>query len=94
MTGALGSVGRAAVHTAKKIGAQAIAGFTGKRWMTHAPSQSLTFSAIDNDNAIENFRLVDAIVDTVGGYVAAKLIAKVRQNGCLLYTSPSPRDTR
>lgn len=33
--------------------------------------------AIDDDYAIENFRLVDAIADTVGGDVAAKLIGKV-----------------
>jgi hypothetical protein len=32
--------------------------------------------AIDDDEAIEKFRLVDAIADTVGGDVAAKLIAK------------------
>src|SRR6202043_2721234 len=31
ITGALGSVGRAAVHTAKKIGAQVIAGVRGKQ---------------------------------------------------------------
>ena len=42
ITGALGSVGRAAVHTAKKIGAQVIAGVRGKKLMTPARSVSLT----------------------------------------------------
>jgi hypothetical protein len=32
--------------------------------------------AIDNDEAIGTFRLVDAIADTVGGEVAAKLMTK------------------
>src|SRR3984885_8177387 len=75
ITGALGSVGRAAVHTAKKIGAQVIAGVRGKELDA---ARSLGVSgvlAIDDDEAIEKFRLVDAIADTVGGEVAAKLIA-------------------
>jgi NADPH:quinone reductase-like Zn-dependent oxidoreductase len=85
ITGALGSVGRAAVHTAKKIGAQVIAGVRGKEMDDARYLGVSDLLAIDDDNAIENFRLVDAIVDTVGGDVAAKLIAKVRQNGCFGY---------
>ena len=46
--------------------------------------------AIDDDKAIEKFRLVDAIADTVGGDVAAKLIAKVRQSGSFGYASVLP----
>ncbi len=46
--------------------------------------------AIDDDEAIETFRLVDAIADTVGGEVAAKLIAKVKQNGSFGYTAVLP----
>src|SRR6202158_3999461 len=81
ITGALGSVGRAAVRTAKKIGAQVIAGVRGKE-LDDARSLGVSdVLAIDDDKAIENFRLVDAIADTVGGDVAAKLIARVRQNG-------------
>ena len=49
--------------------------------------------AIDDDKAIENFRLVDAIVDTVGGDVAAKLIAKVRQSGSFGYAAVLPEST-
>jgi NADPH:quinone reductase-like Zn-dependent oxidoreductase len=40
--------------------------------------------------AIENFRLVDAIADTVGGEVAAKLIARVKQGGSFGYTTMLP----
>src|SRR5882724_11931568 len=41
ITGALGSVGRAAVHTAMKVGAQVIAGVRGKEhWTMLAPSVS------------------------------------------------------
>ena len=87
ITGALGSVGRAAVHTARKIGAQVIAGVRGKE-LDDARSLGVSdVLAIDDDKAIEKFRLVDAIADTVGGEVAAKLIAKVKQSGSFGYTS-------
>src|SRR6202167_4290367 len=90
ITGALGSVGRAAVHTAKKIGAQVIAGVRGKE-LDDARSLGVSdVLAIDDDKAIEKFRLVDAIADTVGGEVAAKLIAKVKQNGSFGYPSGLP----
>jgi NADPH:quinone reductase-like Zn-dependent oxidoreductase len=63
--------------------------FAGKRWMTLAPSESLTFSRLMTIKRL-NFRLVDAIVDTVGGDVAAKLIAKVRQSGSFGYAATLP----
>ena len=90
ITGALGSVGRAAVHTAKKIGAQVIAGVRGND-LDDARSLGVSdVLAIDDDKAIEKFPLVDAIADTVGGEVAAKLIAKVKPSGSFGYTSVLP----
>src|SRR6185437_9660813 len=90
ITGALGSVGRAAVHTAKKIGAEVIAGVRGKQ-LDDARSLGVSdVLAIDDDKAIEKFSLVDAIADTVGGEVAGKLIAKVKQNGSFGYASVLP----
>jgi NADPH:quinone reductase-like Zn-dependent oxidoreductase len=90
ITGALGSVGRAAVHTAKKIGAQVIAGVRGKELDDARSLGVYDVLAIDDDQAIENFRLVDAIADTVGGEVAAKLIARIKQNGSFGYTAVLP----
>ena len=90
ITGALGSVGRAGVHTAKKIGAQVIAGVRGKD-LDGARSLGVSdVLAIDDDQAIEKFRLVDAIADTVGGEVSAKLIAKVKEGGSFGYASMLP----
>jgi NADPH:quinone reductase-like Zn-dependent oxidoreductase len=90
VTGALGSVGRAAVHTAKKIGAQVIAGVREKELDDARTLGVSGVLAIDDDEAIGTFRLVDAIADTVGGEVAAKLIAKVKQNGSFGYTAVLP----
>jgi NADPH:quinone reductase-like Zn-dependent oxidoreductase len=91
ITGALGSVGRAAVHTAKKIGAQVIAGVRGKE-LDDARSLGVSgVLAIDDDEAIEKFLLVDAIADTIGGDVAAKLIAKIKPSGSFGYTTELPK---
>jgi NADPH:quinone reductase-like Zn-dependent oxidoreductase len=49
--------------------------------------------AIDDDKAIEKFRLVDAIADTVGGEVAATLIAKIKKSGSFGYAAGLPEDT-
>jgi NADPH:quinone reductase-like Zn-dependent oxidoreductase len=92
ITGALGGVGRAAVHTAKKIGAQVIAGVRGKELDNARSLGASGVLAIDDDEAIRNFGLVDAIADTVGGAVAAKLMAKVKQGGSFGYASAVPQD--
>jgi NADPH:quinone reductase-like Zn-dependent oxidoreductase len=90
ITGALGAVGRAAVHSAKKIGAQVIAGVR-KRQLDDARSLDVVdVLAIDDYEAIENFRSVDAIADTIGGEVAAKLLAKVKQGGAFGYSTTLP----
>jgi NADPH:quinone reductase-like Zn-dependent oxidoreductase len=90
VTGALGNVGRAAVHSAKKIGAQVIAGVRGNQLEAARSLDVSDVLAIDDDKAIENFPLVDAIADTVGGDTAAKLIARVKPNGSFGYASVFP----
>ena len=90
VTGALGSVGRAAVHSAKNIGAQVIAGVRRKDLEDARSLGVASVLAMDDDEAIENFGLVDAIADTVGGDAAAKLIAKVRQGGSFGYAAMLP----
>jgi NADPH:quinone reductase-like Zn-dependent oxidoreductase len=93
VTGALGSVGRAAVHTAKKIGAQVIAGVRARELNDACSLGVSDVLAIDDDKAIEKFRQVDAIADTIGGEVAGKLIAKVKQGGSFGYASVLPQGT-
>jgi NADPH:quinone reductase-like Zn-dependent oxidoreductase len=68
---------------AKKIGAQVIAGVRAKELKDARSLGVSDVLAIDDDKAIEKFRLLDAIAETVGGEVAAKLIVKVKQSGSL-----------
>jgi NADPH:quinone reductase-like Zn-dependent oxidoreductase len=92
VTGALGSVGRAAVHTAKKLGARVIAGVRTRQL---AEAETLGVSAtlaIDDDSAIAALAMVDCVADTVGGETAAKLIGSVKKGGNFGYASTVPAE--
>ena len=90
VSGALGSVGRAAVHTAKKIGARVIAGVRGKQLSEAAALAAWSVVAIDDDEQIAGLATIDAVADTVGGGTAMKLLAKVRNGGSFGYASVLP----
>jgi NADPH:quinone reductase-like Zn-dependent oxidoreductase len=90
VSGALGSVGRAAVHSASKLGARVIAGVRGRQL---AEARALGVSdvvAIDDDAAIAGLAMVDGVADTVGGETAAKLFGKVKNGGNFGYASVLP----
>jgi NADPH:quinone reductase-like Zn-dependent oxidoreductase len=90
VSGALGSVGRAAVHSAKKLGAHVIAGVR-TRQLPEAGALGVSGSvAIDDDAAIGQLAMVDGVADTVGGETAAKLFAKVKNGGNFGYASVFP----
>jgi NADPH:quinone reductase-like Zn-dependent oxidoreductase len=93
VTGALGSVGRAAVHAAKKIGAQVIAGVRRKELDDARALGVSGVLALDDDEAMERFQMVDAIADTVGGDVAARLLVKVKPGGSFVRTFQKHRDS-
>lgn len=90
VTGAVGSVGRAAVHTAKKLGVNVIAGVRNQQL---AEARTLDVSdtvAIDDEAAIAGLAMVDGIADTVGGETAAKLFARVKDGGNFGYAAVVP----
>ncbi len=94
VTGALGNVGRAAVHTANKLGVKVIAGVRARQL---AEARNLSVSdavAIDDDAAINALAPVDGIADTIGGETAAKLFGKVKNGGNFGYTSVFPDGVR
>jgi NADPH:quinone reductase-like Zn-dependent oxidoreductase len=90
VSGALGSVGRAAVHTAKKLGARVVAGVRGKQLSEVAALEVWSAVAIDDDEQIAGLAAVDAVADTVGGDTAMKLLRKVRDGGSFGYASVLP----
>jgi NADPH:quinone reductase-like Zn-dependent oxidoreductase len=90
ISGALGSVGRAAVHTAKKLGARVIAGVRGRQIQEARSLDVSDVVALDDSEAIRQLPLVDAVADTVGGETAAKIIARVKDGGHFGYASVLP----
>ena len=81
------------MHTAKNIGAKVIAGVR-KKQLEEARALGVSgLLAIDDDEAIAKLGVLDAIADTVGGEVAAKVIAKVKQGGSFGYASVLPEGT-
>ena len=90
VSGALGSVGRAAVHTAKKLGAHVIAGVR-KRQLPEAQTLGVSETvAIDDDAAVAQLDVVDGVADTVGGETAAKLFGRIKNGGNFGYASVFP----
>ena len=81
VVGAVGSVGRSAVFTAKDRGATVIAGVL-KRQMDEAKTIGADqVVATDDDGALAKLPPLDAVADTVDGKTAEKLIARVRAGG-------------
>jgi NADPH:quinone reductase-like Zn-dependent oxidoreductase len=81
VSGALGGVGRSAVHAAKQAGATVIAGVR-KRQVEAAESLGADqVVALDDTAAMEKLGFLDAVADTVGGQTAETLLRKVRQGG-------------
>jgi NADPH:quinone reductase-like Zn-dependent oxidoreductase len=90
VSGALGAVGRAAVHAASKLGAKVIAGVRARQLSeARVPGVSATV-AIDEDSAIAALPMVDGVADTVGGETAGKLLGRVKEGGNFGYVSVLP----
>ncbi len=92
VVGAVGNVGRSAVFTAKDRGATVIAGVL-KRQVDEAKTVGADrVVATDDDTAIANLPLLDAVADTVGAKTAEKLIAKVKRGGVFATVLKAPRN--
>jgi len=83
VTGAVGSVGRAAVFVAKDRGATVWAGV--RRAQEDAASELGVEGVVALDDAVSNWKLpvVDAIADTVGGESMQKLLDRIRPGGAV-----------
>lgn len=92
VVGAVGSVGRAAVFSAKDRGATVIAAIL-KRQMDEAKNVGADrVVATDDDTAIANLPPLDAVADTVGGRTGERLIAKVKPGGVYASVIATPRN--
>lgn len=81
VTGAVGSVGRAAVFAAKAAGGKVWAGVRGSQKAEAAKLGVDGVVALDSDAEIATLGLLDGIADTIGGPSLAKLLGHVRPGG-------------
>lgn len=91
VTGALGNVGRSAVHVAIKRGAHVIAGVRERQKSQAEALGADRVVALDVDSEINALPELDSIADTVNGEVIAKLITKIKRGGTLGSVLGKPR---
>jgi NADPH:quinone reductase-like Zn-dependent oxidoreductase len=92
VVGAVGSVGRSAVFTAKERGAIVLAGVLQRQTREAETVGANQVVATDEDTAIANLPPLDAIADTVGGRIAETLIAKVKPGGVFASVAGTPQN--
>ncbi|WP_031496524.1 NADP-dependent oxidoreductase [Bryobacter aggregatus] len=83
VTGALGSVGRVAVHVAMQHGAIVVAGVRAAQREEAQLLRASAVLAMDDEKEIGALPELDAIADTVGGPLLSKLIWRMKKSGVL-----------
>ena len=81
ITGAVGSVGRVAVHVAKQRGAQVLAGVRASQRKQAEELGAAKVIALDQPEELTQLRDLDAIADTVGGKLQAQVLPLLRNGG-------------
>ncbi len=92
VVGAIGNVGRSAVFTAKDRGASVIAGVLTRQINEAKTVGADHVVATDDDAAIANLPMLDAVADAVGGKTAEKLIARVKPGGVFATVLGAPQN--
>ena len=81
ITGALGSVGRVAVHAALTRGAHVIAGVRESLREEAAKLAVDRVVALDNEREMETVHDLDAVADTVGGPMQQRILKTLKDGG-------------
>jgi NADPH:quinone reductase-like Zn-dependent oxidoreductase len=81
VSGAVGSVGRAAVYVAKSLGAVVMAAVLNRQLKQAATLGADRVIATDDPDAMAQLPGLDAVADTVGGKTATILLGKVTPGG-------------
>jgi NADPH:quinone reductase-like Zn-dependent oxidoreductase len=92
VTGAVGGVGRTAVHVARQHGAHVIAGVKSSQREEASKLGADRVVALDDDKDIATLRNLDAIADTVNGETIAKLLRTLKPGGVLGSVLGEPKD--
>lgn len=90
--GALGGVGRSAVHVALDHGATVIAGVRKSEMEEAATLRAHQVVAIDDEKELEKLRDLDAVADTVGGPTAERALRTLKEGGVFGTVLAPPKD--
>ena len=90
--GALGGVGRSAVHVALQHGAKVIAGVRKSQIDEARQLGVQQVVAIDDEEELAKLRDLDAVADTVGGTVAARALKTLKEGGVFGSVLGAPQD--
>jgi NADPH:quinone reductase-like Zn-dependent oxidoreductase len=94
VSGAVGSVGRAAVYTAKRVGARVIAGVRKGQLAEAKSLKADQVVALDDDAAFGALAPVDVVANTVRGTTAELLSSKVKDGGTYASVTGVPDNVR
>jgi NADPH:quinone reductase-like Zn-dependent oxidoreductase len=94
VTGAVGSVGRVAVFSAKQRGANVIAGVRKSQRERAEMLQADAVVALDDPYELSLLPSLDAVADTVSGEVMEALVTKVRPGGVIGTVLSEPKAAR
>lgn len=94
VSGAVGSVARAAVCAAKEKGAIVTAGVLNKQLHEAKSLGADQVVALDDENAFKALEPVDVIANTVRGKTAEQLLGKVKKNGTFASVTGVPDNAK
>jgi NADPH:quinone reductase-like Zn-dependent oxidoreductase len=94
VSGAVGSVGRAAVRTAKDKGAIVIAGVLKKQLDQAGNTGADQTVALDDEAAFKALPPVDVVANTVRGATAEQLLSKVKDGGTYASVTGVPESAK
>jgi len=91
VTGAVGGVGRTAVHVAKQHGARVIAGVRGSQRKEAEGLGADAIIALDDEKEIAGLPELDAVADMVGHETIDRLLPHIKKNGVLASVLGKPQ---
>ena len=94
ITGALGGVGRTAVHVAKKHGAHVIAAVRASQRSEAEKLGADEIIALDDPKELDSLKELDAIADTIGHDVIDRLLPHLKKSGVLATVVGKPESAK
>ena len=92
VTGALGSVGRVAVHVARQKGARVLAGVRASQREEAAKLGADAVVALDDEKDLGRYHELDVVADTIGGAVQNRVIKLLKDGGTYASVIGPPKE--